>query len=133
MTITADELAQVRYWVPSTWEPTDLFDDASVGEVWDREADTEPTESTTAAAAQSLANVYRTAYVLTQIMISGLVNQPDSFSVGGEYSESRGAAINLLMRRLTELIALRDEAIASYEGTDLLVTTKAVRVNYYGR
>ena len=133
MTITADELARVRVWVPETWEPADLFDDASVSVVWDREADTEATESTAAAESQSWANVYRTAYYLTQTMISGLVNQPDSFSVGGEYSESRGAAINLLMNRLAELIRLRDEAVAAYTGTDLLVTTKAVRVNYYGR
>lgn len=133
MTITADELARVRYWVPATWEPAALFNDAAVSDVWDREADTEATETAAEAIAQSNANVYRTAYYLTQVMISGLVNQPDSFSVGGEYSESRGAAINLLMARLAELIRLRDEQIAIVDGTNVLVTSKAVRVNYYGR
>lgn len=133
MTISADELARIRYWVPESWEPAAVFNDAAVDEVWDREADTSSVATPELAEAQSLANVYRVAYVMTQIMISGLVNQPDSFSVGGEYSESRGAAINLLMNRLTELTALRNEAIAVSTGGGVLVTTKAVRVNFYGR
>lgn len=133
MTITADELARVRYWVPESWEPTALFDDTAVGVVWGREADTEATTSTEAAEAQSLANVYRVAYALTQVMISGLTGQPDSFSIGGEYSESRGAAINLLMNRLAELRKLRDDAIAATTGTDRVVATPYVRANPLGR
>jgi hypothetical protein len=131
--ITADELARVRYWVPASWTPTAVFDDAAVGVVWTREADTEVTASTEAAESQSLANVYRVAYVLTQRMISGLVQEPDSFSVGGEYSESHGAAINLLMNRLSELTRLRDAAVAASTGNDKVLVTQIVRPNYYGR
>lgn len=133
MTITATELARVRYWVQATWEPAALFNDAAVSAVWDREADTDATTSTEAAETQSWANVYRTAYYLTQVMVTGFVAQPDSFSVGGEYSESRGAAFNMLMNRLSDLTKLRDNAIAEVEGTNVLVTTQAVRVNFYGR
>lgn len=133
MTITADELARVRYWVPTTWEPAALFNDAAVSVVWDRESDTEATSSTEEAEAQSWANVYRTAYYLTQTMASGLLTEPDSFSVGGEYSESHGAAYNMMMQRMADLARLRDEAVAVQTGSNVLVTTKAVRVNYYGR
>lgn len=133
MTITADELARVRYWVPESWEPSEMFDDAAVGVIWDREADTDATTSTEEALAQSSANVYRAAYVLTQTMISGLVGQPDSFSVGGEYSESRGAAINLLINRLNDLRKLRDDAIAVIDGTAAVITSQLCRPNYSGR
>ena len=133
MTITATELARVRYWVPTTWTPTASFNDAAVSAVWDREADTTATTSTEEASAQSWANVYRTAYALTQVMISGLVSEPDSFSVGGEYSESRGAAMNMLMSRLNELRALRDAAVAATTGTDRVATHLLVRPNYHGR
>lgn len=133
MTISADELAQVRYWVPTSWEPTAAFNDAAVSLVWNREADTAATSSTAAAESQSLANVYRIAYALTQTMISGLIGQPDSFSIGGEYSESRGAAINLLLNRLNDLRALRDAAIAAATGTDRVVSYKIPRLNYSGR
>jgi len=133
MTITADELARVRYWVPESWEPTELFDDLAVNDVWERESNTDPTSTTDEALAQSRANVYRTAYVLTQTMISGLVGQPDSFSVGGEYSESRGAAINLLINRLNDLRKLRDDAVAIVEGTSAILVTQLTRPNFLGR
>lgn len=133
MTITADELAQVRYWVPTTWEPTTAFNDAAVGLVWDREADTEATTSTEEAEAQSAANVYRIAYALTQTMASALMGGVDSFSIGGEYSESRGAAINLLLNRLNDLRKLRDDAIAATTGTDRVRSYQICRPNYNGR
>ena len=133
MAITADELARVRYWVPESWEPSELFDDAAVSDVWDRESNTDVTTTVEEALLQSKVNVFRTAYVLTQTMISGLVGQPDSFSVGGEYSESRGAAINLLINRLSQLTKLRDDAVAILEGTSGVVTSQLCRPNYLGR
>lgn len=133
MTITADELARVRYWVPESWEPADLFDDAAVSEVWDREANTDVTSTTEAALNQSKANVFTVAYILTDVMISGLLSEPDSFSVGGEYSESHGAAYNLLLNRLNQLRKLRDDAVAAMEGTNVVVTSFLCRPNYLGR
>jgi hypothetical protein len=133
VTISADELARVRYWVPESWEPSELFDDAAVSAAWNREADTTATTTAAAALAQSWANVYRVAYDLTQVMISGLIGQPDSFSVGGEYSESRGAAINLLLNRFNELKALRDTAVAEAAGTNKVLVYSYCRANSYGR
>jgi hypothetical protein len=122
----------VRYWVPESWEPADLFDDAAVGDVWDRESSAIATTAEEALV-ESKVNVFRVAYILTQTMISGLVGQPDSFSVGGEYSESRGAAINLLINRLNDLRRLRDDAIAILEGTAAVTTSLLCRPNYLGR
>lgn len=133
MTISADELARVRYWVSEAWEPADQFDDTAVGLVWNREADTTATTTTEAAATQSLANVYRAAYALMQTMAAGLEGQPDSFSIGGEYSESRGAAINLLLARMAELKALRDAAVAAAAGTDKVLVYAYCRPNFLGR
>lgn len=133
MTITADELARVRYWVSEAWEPTGQFDDTAVGLVWTREADTTATTTTEAAATQSLANVYRTAYALMQTRAAWLEGQPDSFSVAGEYSESRGAAINLLLARMAEVKTLRDAAVAAAAGTDRVLVYQYCRPNFLGR
>jgi hypothetical protein len=133
VTISADELARVRYWVSELWEPSELFDDDAVALVWVREADTDATSSTEAAEAQSLANVYRVAYDLTETMATALMGGVDSFSIGGEYSESRGAAINLLLNRMNQLRKLRDDAIAATTGTDRVVAYLIPRPNYNGR
>lgn len=133
MTITATELARIRYWVPATWSPTATFNDAAVTAVWNREADTDATSSTEEAERQSWANVYRVAYALTEAMRSGLIGDPDSFSIGGEYSESRGAAINLLLNRLNDLRRLLEAAVAAVSGTDRVVASPYVRVVFSGR
>lgn len=133
MTITADELARVRYWIPESWTPSDLFDDTAVTAAWDRDADATATTDVHAAARQSWGNVYKVAYALTERMRAELVGQADSFSVGGEYSESRGAALNLLLNQLNELKAQRDYYQSLSIGTGSVRVYSYCRPNFYGR
>lgn len=133
MTITADELARVRYWAPDTWTPAAAFDDAAVEAVWDREANTDTVADEAEAKRQSWANVHTVALILTDRLIAGMVADPDTFSVASEYSESRGAAINLLMQQRSTLRTLKDEAVAAFDGSGALVASKLCRPNYLGR
>lgn len=133
MTASADELARIRYYVPTTWTPAAEFDDAAINAVWDREADITAAADSAAALRQSYANVYLVALNRLDRMIAGMVGEPDSFSVGGEYSESRGAAINMLMRMRTTIADLRTKSLAVYAGTNQLVAHRITRVNWNGR
>lgn len=133
MTITANELAAIRAFVPVTWTPTGLFSDSAVTGVWDREALT-PVDSTTEAIADaSLANTYQVALVLSQTFLAVLVGDPDSFSIGGEYSESRGAGINALMAQIGRLTILRDKYRSAVAGSNLVGSYQLCRPNYHGR
>lgn len=133
MTITADELARIRYWAPTTWTPTAVFNDAAVEAVWDREANTDTTTTEAEAKRQSWANVYTVALILTERLMAGMVADPDSFSVASEYSESRGAAINMLMQQRANLRVLKAEATAAFDGTDAITSQQVCRPNYLGR
>lgn len=133
MTITADELARIRTYVPTTWTPSEEFDDAAITAVWDREADISATEGVDGPLRQSWANVYLVALNRLDRMIAGMVGEPDSFSVGGEYSESRGAAINMLMNLRTTVAGYWRDSQAVFTGTNQVVFTRMVRQNGQGR
>lgn len=133
MAITADELAAVRAFVPTSWTPTGLFNDAAVTAVWNREAST-PVDSTDQATSDaSMASIYQVALTLSETMLSVIIGDPDSFSIGGEYSESRGAGINALMAQIARLTALRDRYLSVVAGTSRVVSHQLCRPNFHGR
>ena len=136
MAITADELAAIRDWVPATWAPTALFDDAAVTATWDRLAldpDPDAEDPVQALVDASLASVYTVALALTRRYVAILSGDPDSFSVGGEYSESRGAGMNVLMNQMTKLESLANAAVGLVTGSSRVRSHQLCRPNFYGR
>ena len=136
MTITADELAAIRDWVPESWTPTALFDDDAVSAAWDRmvlDPDPGAADATQAAIDASLASVYTVALALSRRFLAVVTGDPDSFSIGGEYSESRGAGINALMAQIAELKALEGTATSLVSGSGRVRSYQLCRPNYHGR
>lgn len=83
---TASQLAQIRFWVPAEWTPADKFSTGAVFQAFAQHG-----------------TVNGTALALCRLKLALLVNEPSSFSVGAEYSQSTSSAVSALQRTVTTL------------------------------
>jgi hypothetical protein len=113
---TFAELQQIRDAVPTTWTPTESFDDAAVFQAFSRTG-----------------SVEGTVEALTRRMLTGLLSSPDTFSISGEYSQSNSTAIAALREQLKRATADRIEWENETQGAAAVRVREIVRSNSPGR
>lgn len=85
---TADELALIRFYVPAEWTPTAKFANSAVYKAFALHA-----------------TVYATSLALCRLKLAIAADEPDTFSVAGEYSQSKASAIAALRAIVRDLEA----------------------------
>jgi hypothetical protein len=114
-TLTAAVLEEIRSYAPEEWTPEEHFDDLAVDAAYQR----------------NQGNVSLTAASLVRKKLALMLEDPDTFSIPGEYSQSGAsqiAALRELAKRLETEAASAREVIAG-AGTSF----RAERVNGWGR
>ena len=91
---TATQLAEMRTYVPATWTPASDF---TTGKLF--------------LAFQQFGSVRAAALALSRLKLAHYIEQPSSFTVPGEYSQSTAAA----MASLREQIKTLEKAVADEE------------------
>lgn len=109
MALTASDLLKIRHYIPAEWTPVEKFNDAAVF-----------------LAFQEFGSVNAAALALTRLKLSMLANEPSSFTVSGEYTQSTAAAINALttQSRRLEVLVQADTDAASAD----ITVRQAVRI-----
>lgn len=95
---TASQIAQLRYWVPVEWTPTEKFTTGAIFQAW-----------------AQYPTVHGTALALCRLKLAIAMDEPDTFSVVGEYSQSKASAVAAL-RKVVEglqLTVLEEGAVAA--------------------
>lgn len=109
---TAAQISQIRFYVPAEWTPTDKF---STGALFQAFA--------------QYPTVKSTALALCRLKLALSVDEPDSFTVVGEYSQSKATAVGAL-RRLVENLAV--EVLEETAVNDGLRELRVVRMDRIG-
>ena len=107
---TTAELFAIRYWVPEEWTPTEKFNTGAVFQTFQR-----------------MGTVHKTALALSRLKLALMVENPASFSITGEYSESRASTVAALHQSITKLEKLVDADHVVADGLDTLHIGKLIR------
>lgn len=86
MALTAAQLQQIRHHVPKEWTPLEKFNDGAVS-----------------AAFNQYGTVLKTALALSELKLSHMVENPDTFSIPGEYSQSNASGVAALRAKIVQL------------------------------
>lgn len=98
-TLSVTDLAVIRSYAPEDWTPEEYFDDVAVNEAYQ----------------QNGGSVQLTAAHLVRKKLAYMLEDPDTFSIPGEYSQSGAsqiAALREVAKRLEVQAAAAREVIA---------------------
>lgn len=102
---TAAELAQIRFYVPAEWTPTAKFSTGAVYQAW-----------------ALYGTVAATSLALCRLKLAIAADEPDTFSVAGEYSQSKASAIAALRAIVRDLeVKVAAETLETTGGGALVV------------
>jgi hypothetical protein len=113
---TFDELQAIRDHIPETWTPTEEFDNAAVYQTFSR-----------------LGSVEATVAALLRRKQAFELENPDTFSVPGEYSQSSASGVSALRERVRIAEAAAEEAAIIASGASAIQVREIVRENPPGR
>lgn len=115
VTLTTAALAEIRTYVPEEWTPEEHFDDMAVAQAFDLYG----------------GNVALASAALVRKKLALMLEDPDTFSIPGEYSQSGASQISALRevaKRLENTAAVAQEGIRG-AGTSF----RAPRIGGWGR
>lgn len=99
MGITAAQLTEIRHHVPKEWTPTEKFSDGAVAQAFG-----------------IYGTVAKTILNLCSTKLAFAIENPDTFAIPGEYSQSNAsgvAALRAKIIQLREIVAAEDEKAAA--------------------
>lgn len=106
---TLSQLRQIRHYVPAEWTPEARFNNSAVY-----------------LAFAEYGTVYSTALALSRLKLALSVENPDTFSISGEYSQSNASGIAALRAQINALQALVD--VETVEANSAVISYKMERI-----
>lgn len=103
---TPAQLSLIRFYVPAEWTPTAKFSNGAVFQAFNLHG-----------------TVHATALALCRLKLALAADEPDTFSVAGEYSQSKASAIAALRAIVKDLeLKVAADTLETTGGGDLEVT-----------